>query len=113
MATSIDAQSAYFTRCPNERGQRGSRMRRRMCVWAICAFMSMGMSCPLTGSIDRAVQQIDRAITQIHDDSTRWQSVLNDLADKLRGTIDHTIQVDLTQFVERSTALVSQQTVCT
>jgi hypothetical protein len=87
-------------------------MRRSICVVVICAMTSIAASCPFTGGVDRAVEAIDRAITQLHADSTRWQAVLNDLAGQLRGTIDHTIEVDLVDFVARSSAIVGQQFTC-
>jgi hypothetical protein len=89
-----------------------SRIALSLIVMSSLVFGVTWNSC-LGHAVPDVLAEIDKAINEINANSTEWQNIINQLQKKLQGTIDHTIQEELTHFVEHSVAVVSQQAVCT
>ncbi len=62
--------------------------------------------------VDEAVRIVDRGIEQIHEDSTRWQAVLQDVAKNLPQEIQSIIRIEVNDLAQRSIATVGVEFRC-
>ena len=69
-------------------------------------------SCAMTTAVDRAVSEIDRGIDVISNDSTKWQSTLKQVSEKLPADLQATIRNEMSSLVQRSIATVGQEFKC-
>lgn len=76
----------------------------------ICAGINIG--CGLTEIASDAVTLVDRAIDTIHNDSTKWQSALQELAEDLPDEVQSTIRNEVAQLLERSIAQAGVEIRC-
>lgn len=88
---------------------RAVRARRLIAVVvAALGLMLLSAGCGLGSAVDRAVDQavnqIDRGIDTIRNDSTKWQSTLKEVSEKLPEDVQTTIRTEMNQLVARSIA---------
>jgi hypothetical protein len=87
--------------------------RRAVLMASIALFLPVaGCNLDIATPVDRAVNEIDQAIAQIERDSTRWQAVLQQLAEQFPKDIQGTVRNEVTQLAQRSVAAVGIEFRC-
>jgi hypothetical protein len=66
----------------------------------------------LTRDINHAIGLIDNALLEVSTQSTKWQSIVQDLAAKFPKDVDHLVHDEMSQLAERSVAKVGTQFQC-
>lgn len=90
----------------------------RVSAAIVCVIAGLGL-CLAHGcgdamsAVDKAVAEIDRAISDIETGSASWQSTLSGLADKLPKDVQGTIRTEVQELASRSIAAAGVEAKCT
>lgn len=89
-------------------------------LWTVSPSLGLLLSgCSMPGKVDDAVDElanfgglIDKAMDDIRNDNTRWQSIVRELGQKLPAEVQSTVRVEMEQLVARSIAKTGEEFRC-